>query len=81
MRRGVGGHAAALAGLWLFFLALHVAALPGEVDQEWRAGRGGAHGAGSCSPSQGPLGTVATVARRGHQVQLSGNREGFSSRN
>lgn len=39
------------------------------------------NGAGSCSPSQGPPGTVATVARCGHQVQLSGSREGFSSRN
>lgn len=50
---------------------------PGVESWEGRS----VHGAGSCSPSQGPLGTVATVARRGHQVQLSGNREGFSSRN
>lgn len=50
MRRGVGGHAAALAGLWLFFLELHVAVLPGEVDQEWKAGRGGARTEQAAAP-------------------------------
>lgn len=32
-------------------------------------------------PASIPLGTVATVARCGHQVQISGIREGFSSGN
>lgn len=31
---GVGGHTVTLSGLWLFFLAPCIAALPGEVDQE-----------------------------------------------
>lgn len=82
MRRGVGGHTAALEWLWLFFSSTPCCCLarggvPGAESWEERS----THGAGSCSPSPGPPGTVATVARRGHQVQLSGKREGFSSRN
>lgn len=32
-------------------------------------------------PASIPLGAVATVARCGHQVQISGIREGFSTGN
>lgn len=57
-------------------------ALPGEMHQEERAGRRGAHMEQAAAPPASiPLGTVATVARCGHQVQISGIREGFSSGN
>jgi len=50
VRRGAGGHTAASGELWLIFLAPHVVALPGELDQDWRAGRRGAHMAQAAAP-------------------------------
>lgn len=48
-----------------------------EVDQERELGGEEHTWSRQLLPSQGPSGAVATVARHGHQVQLSGNERGF----